>query len=127
MSDTLLLAPQMTELARLASWSEAFAETIDLPATSRYALQLCLEEQVSNIVRHCDATAPIRVTLTAMADSLVATVADQGTAFNPLDGHARDRPEGTGGLGLGLMRAFAGEIGYERRDGENRLVLRFRR
>ncbi len=132
MSDTILLAPRLAEITRLAAWSEAFADSIALPAASRFALQLCLEEQVSNAVRHGGATAPIRVTLAASADRLTATVEDEGLAFDPLAAEARP-PAATiedaavGGLGLTLMRSFAAAAQYERLEGVNRLILSFAR
>ncbi len=39
-------------MARIAGWSDAFAARMHLPQSALFAVQLCLEEAVSNIIRY---------------------------------------------------------------------------
>ena len=130
---TIVVQAELSEIARVAAWSDAFAAEFNLPARTVFAIHLCLEEQVSNIIRHGvpeAAEGAIRVELEVSGDGVVATIEDHGAAFNPLNAPAPEKPQSiddarVGGLGIHLLRKFATAVDYERRDEINRLTLRF--
>jgi serine/threonine-protein kinase RsbW len=127
---TIVVQAELSEIARIAAWSDAFAAECKLPPRTLFALQLCLEEQVSNIICHGVPDGAIRLALELAGDTVVATVEDHGAGFNPLDAPAPEKPQSlddarVGGLGIHLLRKFATAVDYERRDEINRLTLRF--
>ncbi len=70
----------------------------------------------------------IRVGLEWNGEELRATVEDDGRPFNPLDKEPPAIPAsleeaGVGGWGIPIVRAFADDLSYERRDGRNRLTI----
>ena len=99
-----------------------------------HALQLCLEEAVTNIVSHAfepDTSHDVHIALWRDDNALHAEVTDDGRPFDPL---SRDLPAAPkdirsaeiGGLGIRLMRGFADQISYQRSGAMNRLLLSFR-
>lgn len=138
MPETLVVRAEMNELARVGDWANQVAERLDLPQSILFALQLCFEEAVSNIVRHGfqdgeDVASPnkdVRLVIVREADAVIATIEDHGVAFDPREVAAPVAPTSIeeasiGGLGIHLMRHFAQGLAYERMDGTNRLTLRF--
>jgi serine/threonine-protein kinase RsbW len=127
----LLLRNDLAELARLARWVEARMKrepSFDL----RFAVALCLEEAVANIIMHGGAMPDeIGVELARDGDSLIATIEDSGRSFDPTQLPAPALAASldvakVGDLGVHLIRSFSRHMAYERRDGRNRLTLRFR-
>jgi anti-sigma regulatory factor (Ser/Thr protein kinase) len=65
-----------------------------------------------------------------MDKTLVARIEDNGSAFDPTQVPPPRVPASldeakVGDIGIHLMRSFASGIHYERRDGTNRLTMRF--
>ena len=128
----LVLRNNLAELDRLASWLEEWAGPIVPPDTS-FALQLCLEEAVANIIIHGavdEAQSEIAVELERNGATLRARVEDCGRRFDP----TRFRPPTAatslerakvGDLGIHLMRSFADGMHYERRGHRNRSTFWF--
>lgn len=50
--DLLVLDSSITELSRAQSWAETFAVRLSLHEDTRYAMHLCLEEALANVVLH---------------------------------------------------------------------------
>jgi len=50
--ELLNLRSRMSELAQVPPWIERLAERHTIPATTQFAMDLCLEEVLSNIIRH---------------------------------------------------------------------------
>jgi anti-sigma regulatory factor (Ser/Thr protein kinase) len=138
MSETLVIHAEMAELGRVGEWAEAFAKRVDLPQKTLFALQLCFEEAVSNIINYGFADLEDRaglnkdicLTLNREIDAITATIEDHAIAFDPLEMAApvaattiSDAP--VGGLGIHLIKQFAQHLAYERHDSMNRLTLRF--
>ena len=131
----LTLQGQLDELARLWPWVEALAAEYNLPADTQFAIQLCLEEALSNIVRHGQSDQPITVDYSTSAGNreLLFTLEDHGPAFNPLALSAAEETPApasidqlqVGGRGIPLMRKFAGSLAYQRLPGGNRLTIGF--
>jgi anti-sigma regulatory factor (Ser/Thr protein kinase) len=128
----LVLRNDVAELERLAGWIEGFARQNISPDVS-FAVQLCLEEAVANIIMYGaakDDGLEIAVELERNGGTLVARIEDNGRQFDP----TRAPPPSVatsleeakvGDLGIHLMRTFASGMDYERRNGRNRLTLRF--
>jgi anti-sigma regulatory factor (Ser/Thr protein kinase) len=105
------------------AWAASQCERLALGADACFAMTLCLEELFVNAVQHGRAR-EIRLALTE--DGL--EFRDDGAAFDPTQAQAK-RLEGPssdfeiGGFGLGLMKSFAGRLGYERAAGWNVVTL----
>jgi anti-sigma regulatory factor (Ser/Thr protein kinase) len=137
--ETLTVQAEHSDIARVSDWAIGLAAKYTLPSSTSYALQLCLEEAVSNIVRHGFAedfageTTPdraINVSCSVGSGAVILTIEDGGMAFDPTTIAAPTAPTSLsdapiGGLGIHLMRQFATALAYERRNGGNRLTLRF--
>ena len=121
----------IAELTRLSGWVRELAELWSLPERAVYALDLCLQEAVDNVMRHASGPAGATSIAVAMAhrgDAVHAVVEDGCAPFDPT-GHASpglpDSLEAVepGGQGIVLLRQFMDELRYEHRDGRNRLEM----
>jgi anti-sigma regulatory factor (Ser/Thr protein kinase) len=128
----LVLRNDLAELERLAGWVEGWAQQDVSPDVS-FAIQFCLEEAVANVIMH---GAPkgdpleIAVELAREDRTLIARIEDNGTQFDPTKAPPPQEPASLveaqpGNLGVHLVRNIADDMDYERRDGRNRLTLRF--
>lgn len=128
----LVLRNDVAELKRLAGWIEGFAGRGMSPDVS-FAVQLCLEEAVANIIMYGaakDDRLEIAVELERNGGTLVARIEDNGRQFDPTRAPSPSvatslEEAKIGDLGIHLMRSFASGMDYERRDGRNRLTLQF--
>lgn len=127
----LTLTRDTAELARLAGEVERFLERHPRLLPAANAVQLALEELVSNVIRHADARGArlrIDVHVAPGADGVRIAIEDDGQAFDPLAHGAPDvdaplDERTVGGLGIHLVRNIATDLAYARRDGRNRLEL----
>jgi len=129
----------MEQLPRVFQWTDEVADRAALPDWTRYALLLCIEEAVSNVIRygyppdHRDIVHDqVRLTLAWDGDAATLTIEDQGVPFDPRDLAAPAQPKTVeeaqiGGLGIHLMRRYAETMDYQRDNNLNRLTLRIRR
>lgn len=117
-----------------ADWFRSHAAVAGLPPERFGQAELCLDELLTNVVRHGgDPAHPITLTVSLRregGDFLVA-VEDDGRAFDPRQAPApvfasslEETP--AGGRGVYLIRSLADELRYERREGRNRVTLVFR-
>lgn len=132
---SLTLENAMAALPRMVDWIDRTGDTLGLTAEVRYALHLCFEEAVTNVIRHGfpgKAERPdIALRLAATDSALTVEIEDRGIAFDPMTLAAPARPASLaeaveGGLGVHLMRHFAHSVAYRRRDEANVLILSFR-
>jgi anti-sigma regulatory factor (Ser/Thr protein kinase) len=133
----LTLQGRLEELAGVWPWVEALAGAYRIPPKVQYAVNLCLEEALSNIVRHGyggGASLPIIVDfLPVGADAFFFTIEDRAPHFDPLhfssgkEAHSPTSLEDLepGGLGIPLLRKFAGSLSYEPLSNGNRLTIGF--
>lgn len=128
----LHLKAEFAEMPRLAAWVEAEASGFALTERQLYAIQLCLEEVVANLVMHARPAAggAIALTVRLEATPLRVTVEDDALPFDPTEVAPAGVPEsldaaGPGGLGLGLVAAFTTAREYRSAGGRNSLVLCF--
>lgn len=138
MADTLVVRAEIAELARVSDWTNAVATRLALPQSILFAIHLCFEEAVSNIVRYgfrdrqdlAGLNKDVCLALVREADTVIVTIEDHGAAFDPREVAAPTAPTtidevAIGGLGIHLMRQFAQDLAYQRLNGVNRLTLRF--
>ncbi len=129
-SERLVLRNDLAELERLAGWLEDWARENVSPAVS-FAVQLCLEEAVANVIMYGGTDRlEIAIEVERNDGALVALIEDNGRQFDPTQAPAPSRATSLqdatiGDLGIHLMRSFANGMHYERRNGRNRLTLRF--
>jgi serine/threonine-protein kinase RsbW len=128
----LLLHRDLAELDRLAVWIAGWGRR-DLSASLSFAVQVCLEEAVTNIIMYSTSTddqLEIVVEVERGDQTLIARIEDNGGAFDPTQVPRPPVPASlaeakVGNLGIHLMRSFASGMHYERRDGRNHLTMRF--
>ena len=128
----LLLHRDVAELERLAIWLEGWAMR-DLSADLSFAVQVCLEEAVANIIMYSTTTddrLEIVVEVERRNQTLVARIEDNGSAFDPTQVPRPPVPTSlaeakVGNFGIHLVRSFASGMHYERRDNRNQLTMWF--
>ena len=129
----LILRSRLEELAAVWPWVDALATEYSIPAKTVFAIHLCLEEALSNVIRHgCDGQGDrqIIVSFSANEESATVTIEDQASHFNPLAAPSAATPSSVddlrpGGRGILLMRQFASHLSYEELPTGNRLTLVF--
>ena len=133
-ADTLVLDSRLTELSRAQAWGEALAVRLSLCERTRYAILLCLEESLANVVLHGyrgRPGSPIVLRSWLEEDVLFVAIEDQAAPFAPAEpGSDPEAPAELesmipGGYGIGLLRHFAKSLHYERLAGGNRLTMGF--
>src|SRR5262245_19464896 len=110
----LLLHRDLAELERLAVWIEGWGMW-ELPASLSFAVQVCLEEAVANIIMYSaaqDDRLEIVVEVERGDQTLIARIEDNGGAFDPTQVPRPPVPASlavtkVGNLGIHLMRSFA--------------------
>lgn len=123
------------DLAQMAQFAErvgAFLEELGVPSKEVYAVQLILEELITNIINHAHDDGEVHdigLRVAAETSQLIVEIEDDGRPFDPLsipeaDVHApiQDRPIGK--LGLHLVRQMADSMEYSRSGNKNRVQVR---
>lgn len=128
---TLTLRNDLDELAPLAAAVEDFCAPLAATPKDLMALQLALEETVTNVITHGYTDGQphtFTVDLSASAGRITAVVADDAPAYDPLARAEVDtslpleqRP--VGGLGVHLVKKLMTSAHYERRGHRNVLTL----
>lgn len=124
-----------TDLSEIDRANEALRELWvrwALPDEFEMPVTLCLEEVLSNVIRHgCQPgqECNIQVRYTLVAGGIEVEVSDDAQAFDPLslpppDLTAPLERRKAGGLGVFLVRKMMDEVCYEYRGGRNHLILR---
>jgi anti-sigma regulatory factor (Ser/Thr protein kinase) len=127
----LILLNQQSEIARAQDELEKFAAHHQIPKQALHAVQLALEEQLTNIVRYAyddNRGHQIEVRLAFRPPELRIEVEDDGRPFNPLEHPSPDlslpldqRP--IGGLGIHMIRKSLDALEYRRENERNLLVM----
>lgn len=130
----LTIQGQLTELARVTQWVEILAKRHFISETTQFAIELCMEEVLANIILHgyggnSDRSVTVRF-FTPHRGCYVFEVEDEAPIFNPLAGEElppinSDNETRIGGQGLRLLRRFASQLAYEARANGNRLSMVF--
>jgi anti-sigma regulatory factor (Ser/Thr protein kinase) len=134
--DRLELDSQLAELSHVQPWIEAVADRHGVAEDIRFAMQLCVEEALANVVLHgyrSEPGHPIVLRTFVSAGTLFFAIDDQGPPFAPDKPASQNR--GTepvslesiepGGNGIRLLYRFAGSLSYERLSNGNRLTIGF--
>jgi serine/threonine-protein kinase RsbW len=115
-------------------WFCAAAEEARLPDPVPFAMQVCLEELFTNIVRHGDpkgsARSEVSIAIEARARLIRMTVEDDGAEFDVTQSEVCPITQSLqeiqpGGLGLLLIRTFSTSVSYQRSEGRNRVTIEF--
>jgi anti-sigma regulatory factor (Ser/Thr protein kinase) len=129
----LTLASRLDDLDLFWPWVEALALAYSIPDDIRFAIDLCLEEALSNVIRHgyrSEPGHPITVDFRAEQGSVQFILEDQAPpfdpkAFSPAPGPSTLDDLEPGGRGILLLRKFASHLAYERLPAGNRLTITF--
>jgi len=130
----LTLQSQLQDLTLVWTWVEALAAHYSIPAQTQFAIQLCLEEALSNVMRHGYCGQPDQSLTVACAPfgiaELVFTVEDHAPPFDPFAAAPAATPASIqelqpGGRGIRLMRKFASRLAWQQLPDGNRLTLVF--
>ena len=130
------------DVSAAAHWVDTIAADRQLPEQLVFAVQICLEELLTNIVRHgvaesggnlSHAAMPpvnVQITISTSAQGVNMTIEDDGKPFDVVNApaHRIDQPLNEvqpGGLGIQLIKNFANSIAYERAGLGNRVVAEF--
>lgn len=133
-SITIRLPVDLREIERLNRIVRQFGDLHEVPSRSLYAVNLALDEVVTNLILHGfeDAEgakhAEFEVRLAAEAETIHAEVEDTGRAFNPLDAPPPDLTapldqRSLGGLGIHLVRSLMDGVKYRREKAKNVLTM----
>ena len=114
-------------LRPLSEWFRDFARDNGIAGARALDFELCLNELVTNIIHYAyedRGEHEIRIALERDGGELRATIEDDGRPFNPLEKEPPASPltleaAGVGGWGIPIVRGFADDVSYERRDGRN--------
>lgn len=134
--DRLQLDSQLAELGRVQPWIEALADQHGFGQDVRFAMQLCMEEALANVVMHGygnEPGHPIVIRSSVSAHALHFTIDDKAPPFIPAEPELHNDAIRSaslesiqpGGNGLRLLHRFAGSLAYERLPDGNRLTIGF--
>lgn len=130
----LELRSDLNELPRLSTFARAVGRDEGLDSDRIFALELCLEEAVANVILHGRSKSAvdkrISVTITHDAPAIVACLEDNGPQFDPTKIGPPPVPASleearVGGLGVHLIRKLTSDMRYERVGERNCLTLVF--
>jgi serine/threonine-protein kinase RsbW len=124
---------ELSAAADLYAWLEGTLPRDAAPADTLARMHVALEEAVVNAVMHGfadGAAGEITVRLSLADETASLTIEDNGKAFDPTvaaePAHARSLSDAVpGGWGLALIHRFCPTAAYERKNGTNRLTMRF--
>ncbi len=122
----------LAEMMLLRDCVLQFSEENQLSEDIVFALDLCLEELITNVIKYGyddSAQHAIYISLSMEGDRLVLEMRDDGHAFDPtllpdpdLDVPLEERR--IGGLGIHLVRNYVDSMEYKREANQNILTLK---
>ncbi|MBU6402042.1 MAG: ATP-binding protein [Verrucomicrobia bacterium] len=128
----IAFASDLAGLERATEATLQFVAQHGIGPQAAYAVRLAIEEMATNTMKYGyadNAAHQILLQVTIEPRQVVLVLEDDGREFNPWivpppqveQGLAGRQP---GGLGIHLVRRFAQDLGYERLNGRNRVVIR---
>lgn len=133
--DRLTLRSQLTDLSLVTGWVQALASRHQFSERTTFAIELCLEEALSNVIRHGyigDPTQKLDVEFSINAEGVTFVIEDAAPHFNPLDQAPLSPSRAVpleelvpGGQGIPLLRKFADAAEWQPLENGNRLTLHF--
>ena len=130
-SITIRLAAKIEEIERLNRLVRGFGELHEIPSRTIYAVNLAVDELVTNAILHGfddPSGQEIVVRMDARPGELAASLIDSGREFNPLTAPLPDltvplEKRELGGLGIHLVRSLMDYVDWKRTDGKNVLTV----
>lgn len=131
--DRLSIRNDPADLRAMSVWLEKFGNEAALPHDIRFALDLCANEAVANIIDHAFGDAmphSITLELRSLEHGARLTITDDGRPFDMVNAPSPELPGNLseariGGLGIHLIRQLASHLEYTRQDNCNILHLEF--
>lgn len=131
---TIRIGADVKEIERLNRLVRKFGELHEVPSRTLYAVNLALDELVTNAVLYGFDNASGRelaVHVEVYEGEVRASVTDDGREFNPLEQAPPDLnapldERALGGLGIHLVRNLMDRVEYARLGGKNVLTVRKR-
>lgn len=133
MSETLhiVLKNDLGEIEQLNLQLEEFGAKHNLHTEELYAVNLSLEEIVTNVIRYAwpeGGEHAIDITVNVNDQEIKIVVEDDGVPFNPCEVPEPDKSQPAaqrkvGGLGIHLVRGSMDHMGYLNADNKNILML----
>ena len=128
---SVLFKNNLAEIERLGQVVAEFVESHQLPAGLTFAVNVALEEILTNIISYGytdNKEHDILIRLSCTEGEVIAEVEDNGRPFNPLEVAEPDTSKpledrSVGGLGIHLARKLMDGLAYRRQAGKNLLVL----
>jgi anti-sigma regulatory factor (Ser/Thr protein kinase) len=133
----LTLRSQLPELTRVLPWLKEMTAPYSLSSKVQFSIELCLEEALSNVIRHGFNGEPGHtLTLDFAAegpDQINFIVEDSAPPFDPIEAEAELKTPvpaslleiQPGGNGMHLLRKFSDRLDYQRLVYGNRLTIGF--
>jgi serine/threonine-protein kinase RsbW len=136
----LILDSQLASLPRITPWLDELIAEHTIAEKTAFAIRLCLEESISNVIRHGYKNLPghtITVSFHQPAPTrYVFIIEDAAPHFSPIavsplvSNTSESAPPNIetitpGGLGITLLRKFTAALAYEPLPTGNRLTLTF--
>jgi serine/threonine-protein kinase RsbW len=133
-SITVRLPADLREIERLNRVVRQFGDLHEVPSRTLYAINLALDEVMTNVVRHGfddPAGQELVAEIEVRKEELTTVVTDQGRPFSPLEAPPPDltaplSERSLGGLGIHLIRSLMDGVEYRREGQKNVLTLRKR-
>jgi anti-sigma regulatory factor (Ser/Thr protein kinase) len=128
------LRSRLSDIAQISVWIKRLALRHNIPEDLQFAMNLCLEEALSNIIVYGYRRAAdhaLTVHFTVPRDGyFVFVVEDEAPRFNPLEATELpplnpDDEMSIGGQGIRLLRRFAHTLEYQATPNGNRLRIGF--
>lgn len=96
----------------------------------RFAVKLCAEELLANLLRHDKTSPAVSLILETDGSRITLSIEDGGAPYDPTQTPERETLGGLdearpGGWGVALVRRFADEFTYHRRETGNLVLLAF--
>jgi anti-sigma regulatory factor (Ser/Thr protein kinase) len=127
----LSLQNNLSEIAKLPTWIRGLALRYAIPKETEFAVNVCLEEAVSNVIRHGYGEGEVGKVIVHFTmpepDLFEFTVEDEAQHFNPLNTTVPNS-KGTlrvGGQGIHFLRHFTQKLEYTMMPIGNRLSMVF--
>lgn len=129
---TIRLEADLRDIERLNRMVRQFGELHDVPGRALYAMNLALDEVVTNVILYGyddPRGQEIAVRIECVPGELRANITDGGREFDPLTVPRPDldlplEKRALGGLGVHLIRSLMDRVEYARVDGKNVLTVK---
>ncbi|WP_280156350.1 ATP-binding protein [Piscinibacter sp. XHJ-5] len=129
-SVVVTIANEAADAAVVADALEAFGATHGVPREALVALQVSVDEIVSNVIKYAwkDGVYQIHVRITSQTDAVKVEVVDDGEAFNPFGApeaptSQKSSKPSAGGIGIHMVRQLMDQVEYARKGMRNHTVL----